>query len=324
MPADLYLSDNSLHESTGSVVTHATTPLRQLLDEWNPDSVSHRLVKNECGLIDGIVDLHYIQRMVAADNPVERTRWEGVTAGAVADYVFIAPSKSQPDAELQCSAAKIQQGTPIYDASGCVAIVANGETYVSWSRVSAAMQQNQFDLVTQLPTRLAFNRRLKEEINRSTRSKQPLAVMLIDLDYFKQINDQFGHSAGDATLLLIADSLRTGLRSYDFVARFAGDEFVVICYDCKPQDIELPIIRLRETLAARSATAANPAIRVSLSIGVAVLTGIDARCPPELIVEQADNCLYQAKRAGRATAYAIELNGVGIPVAPAYEIRRNN
>src|SRR5204863_4432269 len=98
---------------------------------------------------------------------------------------------------------------------------------------------------------LAFNRRLREEINRSARSRQSLAVLLIDLDYFKQITEQFGHAAGDAVLSLIGDSLRACVRSYDFVARFGGDEFAIICHDCQPENIGLPIMRLQRALASR-------------------------------------------------------------------------
>jgi diguanylate cyclase (GGDEF)-like protein len=304
---------------THQLVMSATTPLHKLLDESSPDSVPHRLIQNEAGVIDGIVDLRDIRRLLDADNPVERIRWEGVSVGTVADTVFAVPDHPRPHPNLE----KICQGVSICDAAGCVAIVADGETYVSWSRISAAMQKNQFDPVTQLPTRMSCSRRLREEINRSARSGQPLAVLLVDLDHLKLINDEFGHPAGDAALLLVADSLRAGVRSYDIVARFAGDEFMVICYDCKPQDVGIPIVRLQTALSARQKANPDSALRISLSIGAAVLTHIDARCSPELIVEQADACLYQAKRAGRATAYAIELDTYGVPLAPAYEIKMN-
>jgi diguanylate cyclase (GGDEF)-like protein len=275
------------------------------------------LIRNDAGVIDGIVDLRDIQRLLDTDNPIERIRWEHVSVGTIADTVFAVPDQAQPNSNLE----NICQGISICDAAGCVAIVADGETYVSWSRISAAMHKNQFDPVTQLPTRMSCSRRLREELNRSTRSGYPLAVLLIDLDHLKHINDQFGHPAGDAALLLVADSLRAGMRSYDFVARFAGDEFMVICYDCKPQDVELPIVRLQHALAARQKANPDSALRISVSIGAAVLTQVDVSCSPELIVEQADACLYQAKRAGRATAYAIELDAHGLPLAPAYEIR---
>lgn len=319
MPPSLDLSVVISQDPTHPLVTSATTPLHKLLDESALDSVPHRLIQNDAGVIDGIVDLRDIRRLLDADNPIERIRWEDVAVGTIADTVFAVPDHPQPNSNLE----KICQGISICDAAGCVAIVADGETYVSWSRISAAMQKNQFDPVTQLPTRMSCSRRLREELNRSARSGQPLAVLLVDLDHLKQINDQFGHPAGDAALLLVADSLRAGVRSYDFVARFAGDEFMVICYDCKPQDVGLPISRLQSALASRQEASPNSAPRISLSIGAAVLTHIDARCSPELIVEQADACLYQAKRAGRARAYAIELDAYGLPLAPAYEFNTN-
>jgi diguanylate cyclase (GGDEF)-like protein len=316
MPTNFTLSVATTEDSTHQLVMSATTPLHQLLGESNLDGIPHRLVQNDAGVIDGIVDLREIRRLLGADNPIERIRWEDVTVGAIADTVFAVPDDSRPNVNVE----KVCHGTTICDTAGCVAIVADGQTYVNWSRISAAMQKNQFDPVTQLPTRMSCSRRLREEINRSARSGQPLAVLLVDLDHLKEINDQFGHTAGDATLLLVADSLRAGVRSYDFVARFAGDEFMVICYDCKPQDVGLPIVRLQAALAARQTANTHSASRISVSIGAAVLTRIDARLSPESIVEQADACLYQAKRAGRATAYAIELDANGVPLAPAYEI----
>ena len=315
MSASLGLSVEISQHSTHQLVMSATTPLHKLLDESSLDSVPQRLIQNDAGVIDGIVDLRDIRRLLDADNPIERNRWQHVAVGTIADTVFAVPDHSRPNS----NAEKMCQGISICDAAGCVAIVAEGETYVSWSRISAAMQKNQFDPVTQLPTRMSCSRRLREELNRSARSGYPLAVLLIDLDHLKHINDEFGHPAGDAALLLVADSLRAGMRSYDFVARFAGDEFMVICYDCKPQDVGLPIVCLQHALAARQKANTNSA-RISVSIGAAVLTHIDASCSPELIVEHADACLYQAKRGGRATAYAIELDSFGLPLAPAYEI----
>jgi diguanylate cyclase (GGDEF)-like protein len=305
------------------LVTSAATPLRKLMEGWNRRSAPYRLVKNAGGLIDGILDLRRIQRMLSSDDPVERARWEAETAGAVADTVFAEPSSPLRLAVGQAPAETVE-GIPVHDSTGCVAIVAGGETYVSWSRVAAAMQQNQFDAVTQLPTRTAFKRRLREEVNRSARAGRPLAVVIIDIDHFKQINDKFGHAAGDTALLMTADSLRAGFRSYDFVARYAGDEFVVLCNDCKPSHIGLPIVRLQRALAARLSATTIPGLRFTLSVGVATLTGIDPDCLPELIVEQADACLYEAKRAGRATVFAVELHRLGQPLGTTYEMARDN
>jgi diguanylate cyclase (GGDEF)-like protein len=323
MPEGSQLCVDPCEELIHELVTSAATPLRKLLDGWNRRSAPYRLVKNAAGLIDGILDLRRIDRMLRCDDPVERARWEAETAGAVADSVFAEPVGSPRVAYGQAPEA-IVEGVPIHDSTGCVAIVAGGETYVSWSRVAAAMQQNQFDPVTQLPTRTAFKRRLREEVNRSARAGRPLAVVIIDIDYFKRINDEFGHAAGDTALLMTADSLRAGFRSYDFVARYAGDEFVVLCNDCKPSHIGLPIVRLQRALAARLSAATNPGLRITLSVGVATLAEIDPDCLPELIVEQADACLYEAKRAGRATVFAVELDRFAQPLGTAYEMARDN
>ncbi len=321
MLTSLDRSAQASHIATQSLVTTTTTTLRRLMEDWSPDSPPHRLVKNDTGVIDGIVDLRSVQRLLVAENPIERNRWEDVTVGAIADIVFAIPDDLPTDSEREVSAEELGHSVPIWDSAGCVAIVVDGSTYVRWSRISAAMQQHQFDPVTQLPARLSFDRRLREDINRSARSGESLAVLLIDLDHFKQINDKLGHAAGDAALLMVADSLRAGFRSYDFVARFAGDEFTVICYDCNLPDIGLPIGRLRSELAARLRGNTDPAMQIGFSIGAAVIASPRASCPPELIVKHADACLYQAKRAGRGTSFVIELDAFGRSSAPAYEIR---
>ncbi len=301
------------------MVVPSITPLRELLDRWDRTVSPYQLVLNEDGLIDGIVDLWHVQKLLATDNLVERIRWEMVTAGTIAETVFAVPNDIPLDSR-PTNACEAALGLRVCDSQGCVAIVADGETYVSWSRVSAALRQNHFDPVTHLPPRISFNRRLREELDRAARAHQALAVLLIDLDHFKQINDRFGHRAGDQTLQAVAKCLSAGIRSYDFVARFGGDEFTIICYGCGPADIRLPVVRLQRAIAALPPIDMDGATRISLSIGAAVLTIVDEHCPPEVLLEQADTCLYQSKRSGRSTAFAVELDPFGIQIMPAYEI----
>lgn len=309
------------HEDPPLVVNTATS-LRDVLKSWDPETTAHLLVENEDGIVEGIVDWHDIQRLLQTENPVERQRWEQVSIGSIADKVLIAPAEAEtiPHSREWSTNLRNSDVVPIHDDAGCVAFVSHGETYVSWSRISAAIRQCHIDPITQLPTRMAFNRRLFEELDRAARTQRSLAVMLIDIDHFKSINDTYGHSAGDAALRTVADCLRSGVRSYDYVARLGGDEFSIICYDCQPSNLIVPITRLHRALDQLPTSELSRFGQISLSIGMAVMSTVDEHCSLELLMEQADMCLYEAKRNGRARAFGVELDPIGIPITSSRQV----
>ncbi len=298
------------------LVASSTLPLPKLLDCWDPTETPYVLVRNPHGVIDGMIDLREVQRRLMAENLVERERWEHATVAALADTVMSPPPGD--DSPVNENTAFIAE--PIFDSLGCAAIIALGEMFVSWQRVCQAICQNQIDPVTLLPTRMSFNRRLAEELDRARRTQRGIAVLMVDLDYFKSINDRFGHSMGDLALRTVANCLRGGIRSYDFVARFGGDEFAVIYSDCKPGNIGLPIARLLRDLGQQKPVDQATGTRISLSIGAAMMASVDEHCSPEIVFEQADACLYHAKRNGRARAIAIELDPFGIPLTPPVQV----
>lgn len=309
------------HEDPPLVVNTATS-LRDVLKSWDPETTAYLLVENEDGIVEGIVDWHDIQRLLQTENPVERQRWEQVSIGSIADKVLIAPAEAETITHSRewSTNPRNSEVVPIHDDAGCVAFVSHGETYVSWSRISAAIRQCHIDPITQLPTRMAFNRRLFEELDRAARTQRSLAVMLIDIDHFKSINDTYGHSAGDAALRTVADCLRSGVRSYDYVARLGGDEFSIICYDCQPSNLIVPITRLHRALDQLPTSELSRFGQISLSIGMAVMSTVDEHCSLELLMEQADKCLYEAKRNGRARAFGVELDPIGIPITSSHQI----
>jgi diguanylate cyclase (GGDEF)-like protein len=154
-----------------------------------------------------------------------------------------------------------------------------------------------FDLLTGLANRHRFQDQLEHELMRASRSKQPLALMYIDLDGFKAVNDGFGHHAGDLLLQQVAGRLRNSVRETDTVARLGGDEFAIILPDVKEQAIidrigHKLLERLQQPFELDGRTA-----HVSASIGVA-LWPRDGRTPTELI-HHADRAMYEAKRLGR-------------------------
>jgi two-component system cell cycle response regulator len=125
-----------------------------------------------------------------------------------------------------------------------------------------------------------------------------LAVLMVDVDHFKSVNDRFGHASGDRALRLIADSLRINTRVFDSVARYGGEEFVIVMPGTNAEEAAAAGERLRLAVEAIDfATSDNEPIPLTVSVGVACALG--AKGSPELLLHAADVALYDAKRNGR-------------------------
>lgn len=152
------------------------------------------------------------------------------------------------------------------------------------------------DMLTQLPNRQAYEQRLQQEYERWKRYGRPLAMAVCDIDHFKTINDNFGHLSGDKVLRVIAKTLAKRLRKTDFVARFGGEEFVVLMPETDQQAALQTIETIREAVANCPFHFREKPLTITLSAGVAVFSG---NASPEQIFERADTALYQAKQNGR-------------------------
>jgi diguanylate cyclase (GGDEF)-like protein len=153
------------------------------------------------------------------------------------------------------------------------------------------------DSLTDLPTRRLFEDRFEMAINGAIRSKQMAALLFIDLDGFKQLNDSSGHDAGDFTLKSISKRLSSVIRREDTVSRFGGDEFVVIMTDVKAKEDVV-------TLARKIISQVNLPIKyhdtelvVGASIGISIYPENGESCM--LLLKHADNALYNVKRTGK-------------------------
>jgi diguanylate cyclase (GGDEF)-like protein len=155
------------------------------------------------------------------------------------------------------------------------------------------------DALTDLPNRAMLMDRLEHTIERVTRERVMLAVLFIDLDRFKDVNDAFGHEAGDGLLAQAAERLKRCVRTADTVSRIGGDEFVVVLEGVEGAEQVVEVtVRIMESLVAPFALERVEAW-VSASIGVAVLDGI-AECEAEELLREADHAMYRAKGEGGA------------------------
>ncbi len=153
------------------------------------------------------------------------------------------------------------------------------------------------DALTGLPNRSLFQDRLSQALARMDRSSSLLAVLFVDLDRFKVINDSLGHDAGDRLLVISAQRLFSALRPADTVARFGGDEFVVLCEELEDVTEATRLAqRLADALAEPVVEGAEE-LRVAASIGIAVATS--SQPTPEELLRDADAAMYRAKDRGR-------------------------
>ena len=152
------------------------------------------------------------------------------------------------------------------------------------------------DALTGLLNRRCFAEIAEREIARSRRSGHPLTLALGDIDFFKRVNDEHGHAAGDRVLQIVADLLQDGLRDYDCVARWGGEEFIVLLPDTDVATASVVIERLRETIAGSLPSFEGVQIPVTMTLGISQFAADDNW---HTIVVRADEALYRGKSGGR-------------------------
>jgi len=155
------------------------------------------------------------------------------------------------------------------------------------------------DQLTGLPNRRQFDERLPEVLTRARRNRTGLALMFLDVDHFKSINDTLGHATGDAVLVEFGKRLKHSVRGTDTVARLAGDEFVVILEGLSADDEAEHVAGKIVTAMREPFRVGDRTISITTSVGVAFHEDCDAT--PEDLLAAADSSLYEAKTAGRNT-----------------------
>jgi diguanylate cyclase (GGDEF)-like protein len=157
-------------------------------------------------------------------------------------------------------------------------------------------QANQ-DALTNIPNRRAILRSLERNAAACAQREQPLGVVMIDLDYFKQINDTFGHDGGDCVLREVAERMKAGLRNTDTIGRFGGEEFLAVIPNCAGEELLRIAERIRSSVN-RPVQTENQLIPVSCSIGLAVRWDMNDGTIHDAL-QRSDKALYVAKEMGR-------------------------
>ncbi|AZT83893.1 EAL domain-containing protein [Marinobacter sp. NP-4(2019)] len=238
-----------------------------------------------------------IQRLVGPET--ESTDIEviriAITSGAPASLTLKCYRKNGAPFWTQLSLA------PVKDEAGAVTHFAALMNDISEKKEqeNRLAYQATHDVLTGLANRALFEDRLGHDFELARRNKQMLAVMFIDLDEFKPINDTLGHKVGDALLVSIARALESATRPTDTLARFGGDEFVLLVPDLDDvSEAEDVASRILNTLA-RPHQVGNHELYISASIGIALQD--EAMSSPEKLIQQADMAMYKAKQQGRDT-----------------------
>ena len=153
------------------------------------------------------------------------------------------------------------------------------------------------DKLTGLYNRRYFHSVMKKELNRARRYGALLSLILIDIDYFKKINDTFGHSVGDAVLKRLSKIFKDSARKVDIVFRYGGDEFAIVCPISGSRSARIFAERLRKTIEKKQRRYNGTKLAVTISVGICKYTSVYSSI--EKIVEGADKALYLAKQNGR-------------------------
>ena len=172
------------------------------------------------------------------------------------------------------------------------------------SELKAAQRRLEFDAthdaLTGLPNRALFREIGDRAVARASRISESLAVLFLDLDGFKLVNDSYGHDTGDMLLGQVARRLREAVRAGDFVARLGGDEFVILCEHPRNEQQMLELSTRIIEMVSQPFVIDDTAVRVGVSVGIAFSKGSDAGIAE--LIRDADVALYRAKNEGRGRA----------------------
>jgi diguanylate cyclase (GGDEF)-like protein/PAS domain S-box-containing protein len=250
---------------------------------WSREAAVGRHVEEVFRLIDrGTRDV--------APNPMTLAIRLNKTVGLAANCILVRPDGRE--IEIEDSAA------PIYDQAGRVtgAVIVFRDVGIALETSRQMSHLAQHDALTGLPNRLSLNDRLIAAIALAHRRGKPLAVLFLDVDGFKAVNDSLGHAAADDVLRLIGARLTATLRQSDTVTRYGGDEFVIVLSEI--EGAEAAGLVARKLLLAIAGTRRGDSTGLHLTASIGVSLYPDHGQDPATLVAIADAAMYEAKRAG--------------------------
>ncbi|MCA1900316.1 MAG: diguanylate cyclase, partial [Chloroflexi bacterium] len=221
-------------------------------------------------------------------------------------YVYIimlTAIDEKPKVVMGLEAGADEYLTKPFNKNELLARIASGKRILTLERqLTEARQQVEVlarhDGLTGLLNRRSIEECAEAEFKMTARKERPMSVILLDVDHFKNVNDQFGHAAGDQTLRQIAKTLKENLRDYDRVGRWGGEEFILILPDTELKDAVKAAERLRTQIEQTEIPLENEkTISVRVSLGVACT--IDGFPSLSKLIDAADQALYKAKQNGR-------------------------
>jgi len=198
--------------------------------------------------------------------------------------------------------------TPLVDGSGQLnAVIQLGHEITNYLDIQEQLQQQKNDLdfiayhdpLTDLPNRILFLDRLTQAIHQAQRNQDKVALLFIDLDRFKEINDSFGHASGDLVLIECGKRLKKAIRDIDTVARLGGDEFTILLDEVKTNNIIIDVVKKIIKALSNPIFVNENTFHVTASIGISIYPndGTDAN----QLLQNADAAMYQAKEDGKNT-----------------------
>jgi len=212
---------------------------------------------------------------------------------------FVVESRNKAGATVWLSTS----AQPVFDQTGCY--MGYRGVDVDVTEITLARQALEqialHDTLTGLANRRKFQDRYELERLRQARLGLPLTLVLVDVDHFKQVNDTWGHIVGDVCLKAVANVLASHLRTIDLVARFGGEEFLILLSDANVEEGALVAEKLRRALEStviETGLAAQPALQITASFGVTTLLPSED-ISLEAVIERADGAVYAAKHGGR-------------------------
>jgi diguanylate cyclase (GGDEF)-like protein len=264
--------------------------------------------------VDGVYEIYYRemgaprQQIVAAENRllliIAAVIGFGLI-GSVAGALWLARSVTRPLRELEKGMTHFTNDNLTYrldlhnnDEIGRLARDFNAMAERLMAHQHKLEELSSRDGLTGLLNRREFDGRLSEEVQRAQRYTKPLSILLLDIDHFKNVNDRYGHQAGDEALISVADLIRLNARPMDVSCRYGGEELAMILPETDRSGAHILAERIRATVAdARIATYRGDEIQVTVSIGIAAFP-LDGDAVAGLI-SAADRALYIAKQEGR-------------------------